>query len=145
MKRQLFSLGVIVAVGFWACGSRSDESSVPTNELPCDTSALRIALMADPLYIEAMDPNNPFYRFMEDTDTTLLDSFNLRFIDIHERISGELSLCSDDYLQAFDAEPMVKKYAVLLCEQMALTQMLNQKYPCIMQLSEEDRFSVLSL
>lgn len=131
-----------------SCGGQETGSGTHTtsaDNLPCDTSALRVALYSDPLFLEAMDPDNPFYTFMRETDSLSFEKLNDEFLAIYEGSAINLEPCSPDYLAAFEGSPDVATFARILCEQMDLNQAIKDKYPCIMELSEKDRAAVLQL
>jgi len=134
---------LVAACGGHETGSGTDTTS--TDNLPCDTSALRIALYSDPLFLEAMDPDNPFYTFMRETDSLSFERLNDEFLAIYEGGAMNLEPCSPDYLAAFGGSPDVATFARILCEQMDLNQAIKDKDPCIMELNEKDRSAVLQL
>jgi len=92
-----------------------------------------------------MDPENPFYTFMQETDSITFDRLNQKFLELYEGGGVREAPCSQAYIDAFQSDPEVQHFAIILCEQMELNQAIKDKYPCIMQLNEEDRAAVLKL
>jgi hypothetical protein len=153
---KIYHILIFAACGLWACGSSGGDAATENGgnaangeayagDLPCDTAELRMMLKADPLYQEAMDLENPFYRFMQETDSLTFERLNDEFLAIYEESAMEKEPCSQEYLDAFKDAEDVLHFATILCDQMNLNQAIKDKYPCIMELSEDARSAVLDL
>lgn len=153
---KIYHILIFAACGLWACGSSGDDAATENGTeasidqanagaLPCDTAELRRMLQADPLYQEAMDLDNPFYRFMQETDSVTFERLNAEFLVVYQESAMEKEPCSQEYLDAFKDAPDVLHFATILCDQMDLNQAIKNKYPCIMELNEDDRSAVLDL
>lgn len=118
--------------------------AAPDTELDCRYEVIKRNFQSDVRYPEIVDAVVAFAEYRDSLSAGDLAATEKEFTRIYVEFARPLRPCSEKYLAMYENTGEVEVYARKMCRQLSLSMYFNEKYPCLKQLSNEEKMGLIT-